>query len=178
MLVSRAWIVVAGLALTGCRDREAPAAKPDVSQGSGRAAIAAPEGPSLGSGAPIDAASEVPELATPPQGQGQPAATPPVPGASARDAFAAQTRDPSWAPGVEAEISKRLRTLNVSVDRVECRHDQCELSVGGVEDAVTDAIAKLEGKRGLGGYASSLLLTAPEQQGERIVVRAYATFDR
>lgn len=177
MVALRASFVVAFVVATGCRDRDTkPADQPAVSQGSGRAAVSAPAGPSLGS-AVIDVPTDVPSLAVP-QGQGQPAATPPTPPASQREAFTAQTRDPSWAPVVEAEIGKRLQKLEVAVERVECRHDSCELALGGDAAAVDAAISKLESKNGLRGYAESIVLTAPEQQGERMVVRAYAVFER
>ncbi len=177
MVVSRAGFVVAIVVATGCRDRDAkPAEPPAVSQGSGRAAISAPAGPSLGS-AVIDAPSDVPSLAVP-QGQGQPAATPPSPSGNPREDFTAQTRDPSWAPVVEAEIGKRLQKLRVAVERVECRHDRCELALGGDAAAVDTAISKLESDKGLRGYAEAIVLTAPEPQGDRMLLRAYAIFER
>jgi len=43
---------------------------------------------------------------------------------------------------------------------------------------MSDLLAKLESPEGLQGYAQSIYLTAPVEQGGKLVVRAYATFDR
>lgn len=193
MAASRVLLLASVLGIAGgivwlvVRDR-----RPDVasvssgsSAGVGKAAIAAPEGPSLGAsggGAPTGGSAAASPSPPPPAAGGPGSAAviaPEVPtGPSPKDVFATQTRDPTWAGPTESEIRKRLGALAVPLDRVECRHDRCELTVAGDPDAVSAAVASLEKPAGLIGYAQSVLLTAPEVQQGRMTLRVYATFAR
>ncbi len=92
--------------------------------------------------------------------------------------FELQTRDPSWAGPTEIEIKHRVTKLGGRVDMAECRQDRCVISLRGSQEQMTDVLAKLESPAGLAGYAQSIYLTAPVEQGGNLVVRAYATFDR
>lgn len=92
--------------------------------------------------------------------------------------FERQTRDPSWAGPMETELRNRVTKLGARIDTAECRHDRCLIALRGSEEEMADVIAKLESPVGLQGYAQSIYLTAPVEQGGTLVVRAYATFDR
>jgi len=179
MAGSRAPIVVGALAIVGgitwfaLRDsgRDSKTARgsgsaPDT--GSGKAAIFAPEGPRLGgSGSAFD--SPRPAL---PDAQ-------PIDAPSHRDVFTAQPRDPEWAPRTERELEDQIRKLKLTtIKGVECRADQCELTLVGTIDAVETTIAKLERPKGLSASMKSILLGGPEHQGEQMTLRVYALFDR
>ncbi|MFN0248235.1 MAG: hypothetical protein ACKV2T_15190 [Kofleriaceae bacterium] len=139
-----------------------------------KAAISAPERPTLAEPTP-----ETPDVPAAPV-----ALEPPPPQAPADlsvnpgTEFERQTRDPTWAGPTEAEIKNRVRKLGARVDAAECRHDRCMIALRGSESQMTDLLAKLESPAGLQGYAQSIYLTAPVEQGGNLVVRAYATFDR
>jgi hypothetical protein len=191
MGVSRILLVVGVLGIAGgivwfvVRDRTTePRSIPAGSAADvGKAAIAAPEGPSLATGTAstptADAVAVTPPSAGGAAGSASAAAVPEVPtGSSPKVAFASQARDPTWAGPTETEISKRLGALKAPLDRVECRHDRCELTLAGDADAVSAAMASLESPKGLVGYAASWLLTAPETQNGRMTLRVYATFAR
>lgn len=174
------WAILVGITgILGCGQKSsdptptpgsaAPATAP-------KAAISAPEAPTLpGSG-------DAPESPTPPPTE-TPPVEPPMPQAPADmtvnpgTEFARQTRDPSWAGPTEIEIKNRVTKLGARVD-TECRHDRCLISLRGSHEQMTDVLAKLESPAGLAGYAQSIYLTAPVEQGGNLVVRAYATFDR
>lgn len=171
----------AGIAWITMRDR-APASRPDVPRGSAsppiaRGAVYAPEGPSLGAGSgdPTTAPALAAIAEDPAQPETRPLA-PPV--ALSPQAFAAQERDVSWAGDTEAAIRRKLAPLSIPLDRVECRHDLCELTVAGAAEAVNDALAKLDQPGALSSLARSMLLTAPVQDAGRLTIRAYALFDR
>jgi len=170
---------VAALAYVALRDGASPES-PAISQGSteqyARAAISAPAGPTL------SPAPEAPSSA--PAAPSVAAVTGPVPApvsAASPDpgeAYVAQDRDPAWARATEQQIRTRLAKLRVPLEAVECRHDQCELVLAGTTEAISDSLAQLETADGLNGFARSIRLTAPVQQGERMTLRAYAQFDR
>ncbi len=153
-----------------------PAPAPRSGSGAGRAAIFAPEGPTL----------EGPALGVnafdPPPGPALPALVDAPPGIDApshRDVFDAQTRDPAWAARTEGELKERIRKLKLTtVLGVDCRTDQCELTLSGSPEAIDTTIATLEGAKGLSTLAKSLLLGGPEQSGEQMTLRVYALFDR
>lgn len=180
---SRALLVVAVLAIAGGiawfalrgpgrspGSTDGSGALTPTGSGSGRGAISAPAGPALGSGA---------NAFDPPARPALQDAAPAIDAPSHRDVFAAQTRDPAWASRTEDELKDRVRTLTLTaVQRVECRADQCELTITGPIEAVETTIAKLEGPKGLSTMAKSLLLGGPERNGEQMTLRAYALFDR
>jgi hypothetical protein len=150
-----------------------PAATP------GKAAISAPAGPALATGsATAPAVVEAPSEPTP-----TPTAPPP-PTASATaatpESFAAQQRDPAWAGKTENELRNRIPKLGTAqLEAAECRHDQCQLTLGGSQDDVAAILARLESPtKGITNFAKSVMLTAPEQQGDKLVIRAYAQFER
>jgi hypothetical protein len=141
----------------------------------GPAAIRAPAGPALGANTwaqPHSTDPPRPELPpASPVGSGAPPA--------AATEFGAQSRDPEWAPATETEIKKRFRAMRgAKLEATECRQDQCLLTVAGSEAEVGKTIAELEGPRGLHGFARNVLLTAPETRDGKMVLRAYALFDR
>jgi hypothetical protein len=184
MAVGRAPIVVGILAIAGgiawfaLRDSR-PASDPAQGSGgltgtpgSGKAAIFAPEGPSLGgSGNPFDSASGTPRPVLPDAVA--------IDAPSHRDVFSAQPRDPTWATRTEDELKDRVRKLTLTaVQAVDCRTDQCELTISGPLDAVDATIAKLEGPKGLPSVSKSMLLGGPERTGDTLTLRVYALFDR
>ena len=141
----------------------------------GPAAIRAPQGPELGANTWAQAPTTDtprPELPpVPPAGSGAPPA--------AATEFGAQARDPEWASATETEIRKRFRSMRgAKLEATECRQDQCLLTVAGSETEVGKTIAELEGPHGLHGFARNVLLTAPETRDGKMVLRAYALFDR
>ncbi|HEU0037594.1 MAG TPA: hypothetical protein VFQ53_43585 [Kofleriaceae bacterium] len=157
--------IIAGVVLTcGCRDREAPPRAKATGSDPLTAPVAAPEPPRLGSANP---------------GSGSAPALPPTPSANA--AFEAQARDDVWAAPTEGEIKRRFGKLKAGakLDAVECRQDQCRLTIAGTPAAMTQTIADLESARGLHGFAANVLLTTPEKQADgTLVMRAIASFDR
>ena len=110
--------------------------------------------------------------------------TPTAPAAAATPdtsvAFEAQERDPTWAPGTEAEIRHRFDTgvRAGRLERAECRADQCQLTMSGTEEEMARAIADLETEGGLRNFASHIILGGPEQRDGKMVIKAYAVFDR
>lgn len=184
------WPIVVGIAALGgglawCAARGEEAASPPASTapvdprgsaigapaGAGQAAIRAPAGPSLGSGSGHPFGGDpVPSIEAPPIDAG------PSP---QQLAFGAQTRDPAWAGTTETEIKRRLGKLDgARLVAAECRRDQCELTIGGSQEELSAALGVIESPRGLRDYARSVLLTAPEQRDGRLIVRAYAQFER
>ncbi|MGE0550570.1 MAG: hypothetical protein AB7O24_03190 [Kofleriaceae bacterium] len=147
----------------------------------GRAAISAPEGPSLNSGSVAEALDDSGSTTNTPRPE-----LPPVPPGSAtgpattpKQPFATQTRDPRWAAKTEGEIRNRFATIRgARLQSAECRHDQCLVAIAGTAAEVTTSIADIEAPTGLKGFARSIVLSAPEQDGNRMVLRFYAVFDR
>lgn len=95
--------------------------------------------------------------------------------------LAAEARDPAWADATEAELRRRLREIRgARLEGTECRRTLCRLTFAGSEAEIGDAIAALEHPRGgLVGFASNLVLTAPERTAEgALVLRAFARFER
>lgn len=141
----------------------------------GKAAISAPAGPALATGsATVEAPSSEPAPAPAPP---RPA---PTPSSATPESFAAQQRDPAWAGKIESELRTRIPKLGTAqLEAAECRHDQCLLTLGGSQDDVTAILARLESPtKGITNFAKSVMLTAPEQQGDKLVIRAYAQFER
>ena len=126
-----------------------------------------PESPSLPS-AGSDLVPSGPTL--PPQ--------PPAP--TAEDTFSGEDRDEVWAAKTEPELRKRWKSIRGGkLESVECRQTRCKLVVTGPEQDLAQAVADLEGPRGLHGYAENVLLTAPSQNADgTIVLRIFAKFDR
>ena len=180
-MASRASIVVGLLAIAGgitwfalrdsgrgSRPAQGSGALTGSGSGSGKAAIFAPEGPRLaGSGNAFD----TPRPALP---DAQVIDAP-----SHRDVFTAQTRDPAWAARTEGELEARIRKLKLTaVQGVDCRADQCELTIAGTIDAVETTISALESPKGLSTFAKSLLLGGPEHRDDQLTLRVYALFER
>lgn len=174
------WAILVGIVmLQSCGQKSsepAPAAGSAAPATSPKAAISAPERPALiGSGSDDAPASDEPE--TIPAPVMAPASTT-QPAANPSKEFDRQTRDPSWAGPTEIEIKKRVTKLGGNVDAAECRHDRCLIALRGSEEQMSEWLAKLESPKGLQGFAQSIYLTAPVEQNGKLVVRAYATFDR
>ncbi|MDX2091611.1 MAG: hypothetical protein SFX73_27370 [Kofleriaceae bacterium] len=182
-----AYLMLGGDKSTGSHATPAPARNRTAAQKSpttGKAAIAAPAGPSLATaGSAAEAAAEVtadpslPEVAPPPAPISPPTAS--AIGASA-ESFGKQLRDPAWAGKTETELRNRIPKLGTAqLEATECRQDQCMLTLGGSQDDVAAILARLESPtKGITTFATSVTLTAPEQQGDRLVIRAYAQFSR
>jgi hypothetical protein len=94
--------------------------------------------------------------------------------------FEAQSRDADWAPATEKEIKRRFAVgiREGKLDATECRQDQCLLTMSGTEEEMTKALADLETEGGLRGYADHIILDGPVQQDGKMIVRAFAVFDR
>jgi hypothetical protein len=185
------WAILVGISMVACgqtSSEPAPSAGSAApSATSKKAAISAPERPTLAGSSdtpvPVLPAAippeeviqiEEPPPGTPPSKPAAPADKTVNPGAE----FQRQTRDPSWAGPTETEIQKRVTKLGVRLDQAECRQDRCLIAVRGTEEQLGDAVAKLESRDGLQGFAQSIYLSAPVDEGGKLVVRAYATFDR
>jgi len=95
-------------------------------------------------------------------------------------AFEAQVRDGEWAPKTETEIKRRFQTgiRGGKLDATECRQDQCLLTMSGTEAEMTKALADLETEGGLRDFADHIVLGGPEQRDGKMVIKAYAVFDR
>jgi hypothetical protein len=131
--------------------------------------------PTSGSGSDVAVPAKAP-IAAPTR----PVLADPGPQPSADATFSAQIRDDDWAPGTESQIRERFKKVRgAKLDSTECRTDRCKLVIAGSEGEVSQAIADLEGNRGLHGFATNLLLTAPEKKADgTLVLRAFATFKR
>ncbi len=94
-------------------------------------------------------------------------------------AFEAEDRDPSWAPETEADIKARFKYLRGGrLDAVECRQDQCLLTMSGTEEEMSRTIAELETPAGLRDYAERILLGGPEVANGKMTLKVTAYFDR
>jgi hypothetical protein len=104
----------------------------------------------------------------------------PAPTQTAEATFTGQARDADWAPATETEIRRRFQKVRgAKLQTAECREDRCQLVVAGSEADVSQTIADLESDRGLHGFASNVLLTAPERKPDgSLVLRAFAVFER
>ena len=102
------------------------------------------------------------------------------PSRASHDDFEAEVRDAEWAPGIETGIKERFAQVRgAKLEQTECRKTKCRLTLIGSEGDLAQAIADLEGPRGLHGYAKNVLLTAPAQKPDGTVeLRAIAIFDR
>lgn len=142
-----------------------------VGSSSGKAAISAPQGPSLGG----SANAFDPTYTDPPALPDAMAIDAP----SQHDLFTAQARDAAWANETSRDIKALVGKLKLTtVEGVECRTDQCELTLVGPAEDVDATIAKLEGPKGLPKLAKSMLLSGPERDGDKLTLRVYAMFDR
>jgi hypothetical protein len=123
----------------------------------GKAAIFAPAGPSLEGSASGSTDGSVAPTST----------------------FDSETRDAVWAPKTEDEIRRRFKSLRGgSLDATECRQAQCLLTLSGSEEQIGQTLAELETRRGLVGFAHHVVLSGPEQKDGKLVVKAYAVFER
>ena len=179
MAVVCALILVGISVISACGQKSSdPAPAPGSAVGTTvpRAALSAPERPALVEPEPVEPPDE---LAPPPAvAEAPPPQAPADTTKNPSSEFDRQTRDPTWAGRTEVELQKRVTTLGARVDSAECRHDRCKITLRAPEGQMTDVLAKLESRQGLVGFAESIYLTAPVQEGGKLVVRAYATFDR
>ncbi|MBA3538704.1 MAG: hypothetical protein H0T79_03685 [Deltaproteobacteria bacterium] len=94
------------------------------------------------------------------------------------EAFASEPRDPAWATRTEGAIRDRLTSLGTKLE-TECHQTRCKLVLDGGNAEVSKALARIESANGLVGFASSIVLTAPEQRADgTMVLRAFAIFER
>jgi hypothetical protein len=105
---------------------------------------------------------------------------PPTKTPAAAEAFEAEVRDVEWAKSTERGIKQRFKNVRgAALREAECRQSRCRLTLAGSENEVSQAIADLEGARGLTGFAASVILTAPERKPDgSLELRAFAVFDR
>lgn len=172
-------IAVAGVALyvTLGRDR-APAAPPPpthVAESSSPTAA-----PATGLATPVAIPQRAPDQPALPSTEKP--ALPPLPNGSAAqtpaEIYAVETRDPAWAPTIEAEIQERFAKAPAKVV-AECHQSRCQLSLDGGSDAVSNTIAMFESEKGLLGFADQLYLTAPDRRDDgTLTLRAFASFQR
>ena len=94
--------------------------------------------------------------------------------------FSGETRDPEWAADTESGIKQRFEKVRgAKLEATECRQTQCKLTIVGGEGDLAQAIADLEGPRGLHGYAKNIVLSAPAKKSDgTLEMRAFALFDR
>lgn len=102
------------------------------------------------------------------------------PGKSADAVFDNEQRDVDWAADVESGIKRRFEKVRgAKLEATECRQSQCKLTIVGSEGDLAQAIADLEGPRGLHGYAKNILLSAPAKKADgTLELRAFALFER
>lgn len=95
-------------------------------------------------------------------------------------AFEAEVRDAEWATETETEIKRRFAVgvREGRLEATECRQQQCLLTMSGSEAEMSRVLADLETEGGLRGYADHVVLDGPVQQDGKLIVRAYAVFDR
>ncbi len=157
-----------GIAWFGCGSNDKPAGK-IAPEGSGALTPA----PAAGSSAQRSGKIDVAPLQHP-----QHTATP-AEAAPANAAFEAQSRDAEWASDTEADIKAKLKFLKGgTLDHVECRQDQCLLSMSGSDADVMTSISEIESQGGLRDFADHILLTGPEQRDGKMTIKIYASFDR
>lgn len=126
---------------------------------------------------PAPVAAPTPAKQPAPARPSLPAIAPPV--ASHDDTFTAQPRDDGWAKATEAELAKRWKQIRGgTLEEVTCRKSECRLLVTGTQDAVSQAVADLEGPRGLHGFAENVLLSNPTVDGDAVTLRIYVRFER
>jgi len=160
-VVTVARALVAGILVSACKSNDKPANPPAGGSDEGLSKVAVTAPPQLAD------AAVAPTL-------------PGEKGPTAEAAFAAQARDEEWAPTTETEIEKRFAKIRgAKLEDAECRQSQCKLVVHGSQADVSQTIADLESHRGLHGYATNVLLTAPEKRADgTLVLRVFAIFDR
>ncbi|CAN5694043.1 hypothetical protein BH11MYX3_BH11MYX3_14550 [soil metagenome] len=157
-----------GIAWFGCKSNDKPAGK-IAPEGSGALTPAPDSGSSTQRSAKIDVA---------PLERPQHVATPEEV-APANAAFEAQSRDAAWASGTEADIKAKLKFLKgATLEHVECRQDQCLLSMIGSDADLMISISEIESQGGLRDFADHILLTGPEQKDGTTKIKIYASFDR
>lgn len=101
-----------------------------------------------------------------------------APALTPADGFASETRDPAWAPQIEAEIAERLAKAPAKI-RTECRTSRCQLTLDGPTDDVSKTLGALESTKGLIQFADSLYLTKPTERDDGTMqLHAIATFNR
>jgi hypothetical protein len=173
---SRAGIVVGIAAITGgiamfaCGSKSEPNAK------------SAPEGSTALTATPGSASTTArdPKIDIAPAARPTPTTAPTAATTETNAAFEAQERDGDWAPATEAEIRHRFDTgvRAGRLEKTECRADQCLLTMSGTEEEMAKVIADLESEGGLRNFADHIILGGPEQRDGKLVVKAYAVFDR
>ncbi|MGE0867496.1 MAG: hypothetical protein AB7P03_02960 [Kofleriaceae bacterium] len=180
-------VVAAGIAWVAIGRESEPANNQSSQPGSGvaatpgRAAISAPAGPSLASGSVAEPHDDSSSTGTTPRPElpRDPSGSPAAPQMTSTQPFEQQTRDSRWADKTEREIRNRFaKVRGARLQAAECRHDQCLITIAGTQAEVTTSIADIEEPTGLKGFARSIVLSAPEQDGDRMVLRFYAVFDR
>ena len=155
-----AWLVLRGDDAPVTKSTS-PAGSADLTRADPRAKVSAPEGPSL----PASGSATKPDL-------------PPAP--TADDVFSREPRDDAWAAKTEADITERWKKIRGGkLENVECHQSQCRVLVTGAETDVAQAIADLEGPRGMHGFAKGVHLTSPEKRADgSITLRVFVRFDR
>jgi hypothetical protein len=109
-----------------------------------------------------------------------PSPRPSLPGKPHDETFNAEGRDAQWASETEGGIKERFaKVRGGKLENAECRQTQCRLTIVGSEGDLAQAIADLEGARGLHGYAKNIILSAPAKKADgTLELRAFAQFER
>lgn len=145
-------LILLVLTTLACRDKSAPKPAPVASAPVAKGSAVAPERP------------EIPVYGS---GGGGSAAV--------GDAFAAQEVDAAWKAQTENELRGRFSKMKHAPSDLECRTTMCRLTIAGSEPDVAASVDELQALR---DQAQSLLLTAPQKNGEQVKVTAYLTFER
>lgn len=148
----RAWPIIVGIAVLGCKDKEA-------SRPSGQHSPAAP-GSGVAAGGPSASAPAVPRL--------DPAA--------AGSAFDTEHEDKDWASHTEAAIKAAAPDLT----DVDCKARQCRATLTALNEAElmtkADKLSDEGNLRGTGAH--SVLLTAPTTVNGKLSMQLYVRYDR
>lgn len=147
------WVFVVGIAVVGCKDKQAA-----------KSAEPAPKGTTTATpGSPTSGAEAQPR--------------PAAPTLPADELFAKETTDSEWAPGAE----RAVRAVAPELKDLACKHDQCRATVVATnETELMAAIDKLQTPESLLGVpeAKSIKLTQPVQSGTGYAMTIYIRFDR
>lgn len=162
-------VITGGIAWFGCGSKTEPSSK------------RAPEGSAAGTepgSSTVKSRDGKIDLTPATRPTAAPAPVPATP--DTNTAFESQERDAAWAGNTESEIRHRFDTgvRAGHLDSTQCRSDQCLLTMSGTQDEMSKAISDLETEGGLRDFADHIVLSGPEQQGDKLVVRVYAVFDR
>jgi len=154
-------VILVGVLAAGCRSGSTDDSRKIAPEGSANLTPRDPKIDVTPKAQPVHTAPETPPAA--------PAAV---------GAFEAEVREGTWALATEEEIKHRFSTGIGKLDSAECKKQQCLLTMSGTEEEMAKTLAAIETEEGLRGYADHIILDGPVMQDGKMIVRAYAVFDR